>query len=103
MGCPTLLMSDVKTFIYDFSTLAGMERNVLVVLLFGCATWHLAIGQVNLLVNPSFEEDLAQTWKAASFTMERNNSYSTDGDYSIKCSGRYVITSVHALPTKYIQ
>ena len=54
------------------------------------ATWQVAGGVTNLLVNPSFEEDLSGNWDSNGFTMERYKGDVRDGDYSLKCTGRYV-------------
>ena len=68
-----------------------MERDLLVRLLLGCATWQLAIGQiVNLLTNPSFEDELAGNWDDNGFTLERHSLDSYHGSYSVKCTDRYV-------------
>ena len=59
------------------------------------ATWQLAAGVTNLLVNPSFEEDLAGNWRANGFNMVRYTGDVVDGNYSVKCSGRCVLGSLH--------
>ena len=85
------LLSDVKPFLSNFSTSTDMERDLLVRLLLGCATWQLAIGQiVNLLTNPSFEDELAGNWDDNGFTLERHSLDSYHGSYSVKCTDRYV-------------
>ena len=62
------------------------------------ATWQFVGGVTNLLVNPSFEEDLSGNWDSNGFTMERYKGDAKDGDYSLKCSGRYSgPCSLHAL------
>ena len=53
-------------------------------------TWQLAAGVTNLLANPSFENDLAQTWIGTGFDMERYTGDAVEGSYSVKCSGRCV-------------
>ena len=79
-----------------------MERDLLVRLLLGCATWQLAIGEiVNLLSNPSFEDDLTGNWASNGFTMERHSLDSYHGSYSIKCSGRYVLPPPSVLKGMY--
>ena len=52
------------------------------------ATWKVAGGVTNLLVNPSFEEDLTGNWQSFGFSMVRHSEDKVHGDYSVKCTGR---------------
>ena len=66
--------------------------------LLAVATLQIVGGVTNLLVNPSFEDDLTGNWGSNGFTMERITGDVKDGDYSLKCSGRYSEPcSLHAL------
>ena len=53
------------------------------------ATWQVAGGVTNLLVNPSFEEPLENNWGASASVVERITGDVRDGNYSIKCYNRY--------------
>ena len=49
---------------------------------------QVAGGVTNLLVNPSFEEDLSGNWQSFGFSMVRHSEDKVHGDYSVKCTGR---------------
>ncbi|KAK7115790.1 uncharacterized protein [Littorina saxatilis] len=57
-------------------------------MLVAVATWQLTAGQTNLLINPSFEDELSGSWQGNGFTFERVTTDAVDGTYSAKCSGR---------------
>ena len=62
------------------------------------ATWQVAGGVTNLLVNPSFEQPLTGNWDDNGCAVERITGDAVDGSYSLKCSERYAGScSLHAL------
>lgn len=62
--------------------------SIALVLLLVFTAQRASCGVTNLLQNPSFEDDLRNTWRANGFTMERYREDVVDGSYSIRCRAR---------------